>query len=344
MSGTPPFRRLYVTDCEGPLSRNDNAQELAEHFIPQGAGLFAQLSRYDDVLADIARRPGYNAGDTLRLLPPFLIAYGATDARVLEFSSRTVFMVPHARDLLAALPGLLDPYIISTSYTPYVQALCEITGFPFERCHCTTLSLDAWRLDDREASLLRTWAERILRRPLIEIPPEASSLADLDPVARATVAELDALFWEQMSGTVSGEMLAAVRPIGGGMKLAALEDIVAAAGRAGTDVLYVGDSITDAPTLAAVRGWGGIAVSFNGNGYALAAAEVAVAATDALPMLELARAFAAGGPAAVRAKVHDWPPGSPVRVGLLESDRECLTAASLAARTAVRGEHIARLG
>ncbi|NLG65320.1 MAG: hypothetical protein GX537_06915, partial [Actinobacteria bacterium] len=50
MSGTPPFRRLYVTDCEGPLSRNDNAQELAEHFIPQGAELFARLSRYDDVL------------------------------------------------------------------------------------------------------------------------------------------------------------------------------------------------------------------------------------------------------------------------------------------------------
>ena len=57
-------RRIYVTDCEGPLTRNDNAQEIAAHFIPDGADLFARLSRYDDFLADVVRRPGYNAGDT----------------------------------------------------------------------------------------------------------------------------------------------------------------------------------------------------------------------------------------------------------------------------------------
>ena len=58
------LRRLYVTDCEGPLTRNDNAQEIAAHFSPDGADLFARLSRYDDFLADVVRRPGYNAGDT----------------------------------------------------------------------------------------------------------------------------------------------------------------------------------------------------------------------------------------------------------------------------------------
>ena len=57
--------RIYVTDCEGPLTKNDNAQEIAERFIPDGAGFFARLSRYDDLLADVVRKPGYNAGDTL---------------------------------------------------------------------------------------------------------------------------------------------------------------------------------------------------------------------------------------------------------------------------------------
>ncbi|HOQ19948.1 MAG TPA: energy-converting hydrogenase A, subunit R, partial [Methanothermobacter sp.] len=30
------MRKLFVTDCEGPISLNDNAFELASHFIPDG--------------------------------------------------------------------------------------------------------------------------------------------------------------------------------------------------------------------------------------------------------------------------------------------------------------------
>jgi predicted HAD superfamily phosphohydrolase len=116
--------------------------------------------------------------------------------------------------------------------------------------------------------------------------------------------------------------------------------------------MYVGDSITDAPPLAAVRDWAGLAVSFNGNGYALEAAEIAVAGLDTGPTLKLARAFAAGGAHAARELARAWPapapaadgaPGLPV-VGVIADDPEALAAASRAARASVRGEHIARLG
>ena len=105
---------------------------------------------------------------------------------------------------------------------------------------------------------------------------------------------------------MSGELLAAVRPVGGGMKLAALEDIVADLGVRGEDVMYVGDSITDVPPFAAVRRWGGVSLSFNGNGYALAAAQYAAASADTRPTLELARAFVAGGREAVDDTVREW--------------------------------------
>jgi predicted HAD superfamily phosphohydrolase len=52
-------------DCEGPLTLNDNAFELCEAFIPEGDKLFTLVSKYDDYLADIEKRPGYKAGDTL---------------------------------------------------------------------------------------------------------------------------------------------------------------------------------------------------------------------------------------------------------------------------------------
>ncbi|RLA85280.1 MAG: energy-converting hydrogenase A, subunit R, partial [Deltaproteobacteria bacterium] len=68
--------RVFVTDCEGPISKNDNAFELCCHFIPEGEKFFSLLSRYDDYLAYVEKREGYKAGDTLRLIVPFLIAFG----------------------------------------------------------------------------------------------------------------------------------------------------------------------------------------------------------------------------------------------------------------------------
>ncbi len=345
--------RIYVTDCEGPLTRNDNAQEIAERFIPDGAEFFARISRYDDFLADVLRKPGYNAGDTLRLVPPFFKAFYVTDEDIELFSAERVLLVPRALKTLEAVSALMPAYIISTSYTPYLRALCDIAGFDMAHVRCTELSLDAWQMPEEEAAWLRSAVSLVLARPLIEIPDGARSAADLSARDRATVAELDDLFWGWMEGKVAGEMVAAVRPVGGGMKLAALEEIVAAEGVEGGGVMYVGDSITDAPPLEAVKAWGGVSLSFNGNGYAIAAAEFAAASPDAEVQAQLAQAFFEGGRDAVEAAVRAWPkpkkgtkPRGKARstVGLVAEEREKLAAASAAARRSVRGERVARLG
>ena len=356
MTDTP---RIFVTDCEGPVSRNDNAMEMAARFIPRGDELFARLSRYDDFLADVLHKPGYNAGDTLRLIAPFFVAFGVRDAQVQVFSRNTVTLVPGAAATLAEIAALMPTFIISTSYTPYIRALCDVVGLPFEQCHCTELSLDRWKMEQGEMEWLRDWASRAVELPLIEIPDGCIGIGGLTPGDRDAVLELDDLFWHQMAagGCISGSIMAAVRPVGGDMKLLALEEIVAQTGVARREVMYVGDSITDAPPFAAVRRWGGASLSFNGNGYALAAAEYAAAAADTTPVLELARAFRAGGRAAVDATVREWSTehapaqaaadaGAPAlpQVGVVDEAGEPLAAASAWARTHVRGEPIARLG
>ena len=106
---------------------------------------------------------------------------------------------------------------------------------------------------------------------------------------------------------MSRALAESVRPVGGGRKLEALEAIVAAEGAEGAGVMYVGDSITDTPPLAAVRSWGGVSLSFNGNAYALQAAEFAAASPDAEVQAQLAKAFAAEGRAGVEAAVRAWP-------------------------------------
>lgn len=352
-AGGAATSRIYVTDCEGPLTVNDNAQEIAARFIPDGADLFARLSRYDDYLADVVHKPGYNAGDTLRLLPPFLRAFEVTDEDVELFSAEHVVLVPGAPEALDRVRALMPTYIVSTSYTPYLKALCALTGFPFEYVRCTELNLDAWTMPATQKAWLRDEVDRIHARPLIEIPQGARSGADLSPEDRATVAALDDLFWVQMVGRVSGDMLAAVHPVGGGAKLAALEAVMAAEGVAAEGVMYVGDSITDAPPLAAVRAGSGVSLSFNGNSYALAAAEVAAAAPHAAVVAELAEAFAGGGRDAVLAAVRAWPVAKKgarptgkarARVGLVAEQPEALARASAAARRSVRGARIAGLG
>jgi energy-converting hydrogenase A subunit R len=117
--------------------------------------------------------------------------------------------------------------------------------------------------------------------------------------------------------------------------------------------MYVGDSITDVAPLEAVRRWGGAALSFNGNVYALAAAEYAAASPDAEVIAELATEFAAGGREAVERAIRSWPKprkGAAATgrerawVGVVQEELETLAEASAALRRSVRGERVARLG
>ena len=366
---------LFVTDCEGPLTRNDNAAELAAAYLPDGGVFFAVLSKYDDYLADVVRKPGYNAGNTLALIAPFLRAFGLDDATAERSSRDTLLTVPGAADLVAGVRELMPMFVISTSYAPYVRAVAELLGLPFACCRCTELSLDGWELPEAEVTWLRERAQWISQQEPITLPRGAASIDDLSAGDRATVRALDALFWDELEhrAPLAASMIASVHPVGGHGKLTALQDIVAATSGA-ADVMYVGDSITDVPPLAAVKEWGGVALSFNGNGYALAAAEFAAAAADTRPTLDLARAFARGGVATARSLARAWPipakpdsagdpAGSPdsagqasaappaglprldlPRLGLIAEAHDELAAASRAARAGVRGEHIAALG
>ena len=66
------FEKSFITDCEGPLTLNDNAFELCAHFIEDGDELFKILSLYDDYLVDEVKKDNYKAGNTLKLILPFL--------------------------------------------------------------------------------------------------------------------------------------------------------------------------------------------------------------------------------------------------------------------------------
>jgi energy-converting hydrogenase A subunit R len=81
-------KNVYITDCEGPISKNDNAFELAERFVEGGAKLFTLISKFDDYLGEIEKIEGYRYGSTLVYILPFLKAAGVTDLDVRGFQKQ----------------------------------------------------------------------------------------------------------------------------------------------------------------------------------------------------------------------------------------------------------------
>lgn len=345
-------------DCEGPLTLNDNAFELCEAFIPRGDKFFALVSRYDDYLADIEKRPGYKAGDTLKLILPFLTAFDVNNSLVREFSRRTLKLLPGAPELLSFLTETLSAFIISTSSRPYLEALCEATGFPMANVFCTEVDFDRYRPRGAEKKLLKELSQEIAALPMIEIPEGSRGLSDLPENSQRVVLRLNEIFWQIIPELETGRFLEEVNPIGGPEKARATEDSLAATGLSAEEVLYVGDSITDVEAFELVKQAGGGAVSFNGNRYALRAAEFYCLAPQARAIGCLTSLFMEDGREGLLSvakslnfslcrtlpeKLTGW--NKDLKFGVIAAeDFEELVEKSLKIRKEVRGKAIGALG
>jgi energy-converting hydrogenase A subunit R len=359
-------RKIFISDCEGPISKNDNAYELTEHFIPDGNSFFALVSKYDDVQADIVKRPGYKAGDTLKLILPFLKAYGATNEEIGNFSAGHILLVPGAEDMLSFVGNLMPSFIVSTSYEQYVHSLCSVVDFPPENVYCTKLDIDRYKVDNEEVERLRKLREEITAMSMIEIPDGDISLNDFSERDQKTTKRLDEIFWKEIAEMKSGKMFEDVNPVGGFEKARAVEDIIEKTESRLCDVMYVGDSITDVEPFRLVRDQGGLTVSFNGNRYAVREAEVSVLSSNTVVTSILADVFGRFNKTHAVELVQEWSysalkrhhvtatlqkriielyPKTLPQVQIIAPDnKERLIKESSAFRKTVRGEAIGRLG
>jgi energy-converting hydrogenase A subunit R len=284
-------RKIFISDCEGPITKNDNAAELAEAFVPKGDLFFGKISLYDDYLAEVVRKPRYKAGDTLRLILPFFKAFGLDNRSMVKFSRRNIQIIPQADCMLRDVSDVLPAYIISTSYTQYIMAVCDVIGFPLMNTYSTSVNLDHYLLKDSEKKTLKDLHARILGLPEFSIPRGAKSADDLSDGDRKTVQELDEIFWTILPQMEINRIIEEVNPVGGRQKAAAIEKIVELEESELKHVFYVGDSITDVEAFRLVKSAGGLALSFNGNDWAVKEASFAVTAQSALPIAWLAMMF-----------------------------------------------------
>jgi energy-converting hydrogenase A subunit R len=360
------LKRVFISDCEGPISKNDNAFEITAYFVPNGDKVFTLISKYDDVLADVLKKPGYSAGGTLKLILPFLKAYDVTDRRMREFSAQNLILIANSKDTLQHVRSIASAFIVSTSYEHYIKALCKALDFPYENTFCTQLSIDKYSLTEQEKSRLKEIAREIAQTSMISIPPTAKALKDFSNKDQETIRRLDEIFWNEIVGMGVSEIFFEVTPIGGIQKA---EAITAAAKRLRAPleaVMYVGDSITDVEAFQLVRDNGGLTVSFNGNHYAVENAEIAVLSENSIVTALIADVFCNRGKQETLQVLENWNretlrrssvtklmldklfmlyPSALPKVQIVTAENmETLTNESSEFRKKVRGEAIGRLG
>jgi energy-converting hydrogenase A subunit R len=285
------LKRLFVSDCEGPISKNDNAFELAENFIPHGGSFFSNISKYDDILADVTHKPGYSAGSTLKLILPFFKAYGITDRQMEEFSAQNIVLIEGSQTMLKHVCGLTDAFIVSTSYEHYIRALCKAIDFPFKNTYCTRVNIDKIAITPKERENLRELSQEIACMRQIDIPTGATNREELSDCDQTLLQRLDELFWTEIPKMAVGKLLTDVTTVGGEEKAEAIRDAVKRHHADLSDVIYVGDSITDVEAFKLAKENGGLAISFNGNNYAVKNAEVTVISESNLVIAAIADLF-----------------------------------------------------
>jgi energy-converting hydrogenase A subunit R len=299
-------KRAFISDCEGPISKNDNAYEVTSHFVPNGGRLFTVISRYDDVLADVLKKPGYRAGYTLKLVLPFLGAYRVTDRKMRQFSAATLDLIPNAKDALTHVGSIAHAFIISTSYEHYIRALCHALRFPLKNTCSTRVRLDKYSVSGLEASRLKDLSAEIAQMPIIEIPPNADSTRDFSGDHRRALRRMDEIFWGEIANMKIGRIYSEVEPMGAGEKASVVEEIVRELGLSLADAMYVGDSITDEEAFKLVKANHGLSVSFNGNQYAVKNAEIAVMSSSSIPTAIIADVFCRFGKQQALRLAENW--------------------------------------
>ena len=281
------FEKSFITDCEGPLTLNDNAFELCANFIENGDELFKILSLYDDYLVDVVKKEGYKAGNTLKLILPFFVLENLKNDDLIDFSRKNIYAVRDSKFLLKYLKGAMNTYIVSTSYGQYIEALCNYMDFPFENTYYTNVDVDVLSLIDEELSKIGEYKIQILENP-----------DDYDL--------FDEIFFKEIPEMAIYDEIRKIEVVGGLGKKLAIDEIIEKDKIDINQILYIGDSITDVEPLDFAFKNNGISISFNGNEYPLKVAEIAIVSPSAMATAVIADVYANNDKSKVLDFINDY--------------------------------------
>ncbi|MCQ2055976.1 MAG: hypothetical protein MJY64_00675 [archaeon] len=272
--------KQIALSCSGILSKNNFVRALCGRFIRNGEHIFDVLSRYEYITTYVLMRNDMEMESVMKMVFPFLKAYGVTDSSVYSFVKDTLMVAPKVFDVIQYLRCLMPTYIMTRSLIHYVMRFCECTGFRFDDVFCTHIDFDTSNINRQEGRRIREIASRIstLRIPKISYIVSKSRYLDADDAA--IVSELDKDLHDIFSNMSIGSDMKNIEFVGSNEKIRQLLEI-RRRNRIDLDsTIYIGSDASDYQTLDLVRASEGLAISFNGGEYSIRGSNVMILSDD----------------------------------------------------------------
>ncbi len=277
-------------DLEGPISILDFAAELTGKLNEKlkfnlskydMSQFFTMISNYDDYIIDV---PGvkeslkileYQPGDTLRLMAPLYISF-FKESEIINLANKNKGLLPGCKELMKILHTDWDIFIISTSYSQFAYTVAEELNIPKDHVYCTELNFKQIKeeltdINDSIDTLLQEIFEKYL-----------TNNKDLTCV----IDDLNRFFWKNQQSDYI-KVMNQIKVIGGKRKEAAIEEISIRVKIPISEIIALGDSITDINMLQRIKDEAGISISFNGNRFSVGRASIAVTTSNSLGVLPI---------------------------------------------------------
>ena len=283
-------KNVCCFDLEGPISVIDFAADIGRMLSKKPelnlqeydmGEFFFMISNYDDYIIDIPgvkenlNIPDYQPGDTLRIMAPLYVAC-FSDNELIDLAKQNLGLLPGCKELMSILHENWDVFVISTSYTQFAHNVTTVLDIPKDHVYCTDLHVKGLKdgltnINDTVDTLVRIIFQKYL-----------DNNKNLDSV----IDDLNDFFWKGPE-TDYIKVMNQVKVRGGKRKELAVEDISKRTSTPISNMIALGDSITDINMLQRLKDDGGIAVSFNGNDFTISRATVAVTTPNNLGVLPL---------------------------------------------------------
>lgn len=277
-------------DLEGPISIIDFAAEIGKLLSNRSklnlqkynmGEFFQMISNYDDYLIEVPgvkeqlNIPEYQPGDTLRLMAP-LYATIYTDKELIDLAKNNRGLLPGCKELMRRLHDEWDIFVISTSYTHFANIVTAALGIFKDHVYCTELNIQEMKMG---LSNIEKDVEILLKQIFQKYLKNNKELS-------IVIEDLNNFFWkEEQSDYI--KVMNQVKVRGGRRKEIAVEDISERTGVSISQMIAIGDSITDIDMLQRLSNEKGIAISFNGNRFSLKRANLAATTPNSLGILPI---------------------------------------------------------
>jgi predicted HAD superfamily phosphohydrolase len=260
----------------------DSAENLMRLF-PNGEKVLAVLSRYSELLTR-DKKEGFEAGDVLTLIVPFLILHDIQEDNIGELAVKST-LTEGASNLVSQLEYTSwKIFCLASAYEQYTLHITQKLGIYAHHVACTALSLN-------EIS------KAVSRNDLAPVFQAEKDILTLTPGTDdlRLKQRLDVFYNEQLLQTRLASYLNSIKPVAGKGKLDALNKFVTEFQQPLSKWVLIGSDSPDSVVLQAVEDDKGLAVAFNADEEALLHSTLALASTSISDLIDVLLNWQKGG-------------------------------------------------